>query len=192
MLESSVLAVEFKPLLLDQQEFELIVYGYQKKTIAKGEFLIKANTVVQHYYLVESGFLRSFVIDLKGNEVTTNFYAKGSMVLEETSFFLKTHTKENVQAVEDTVVWQKDYATFQNHFNLSEKYREWGRAHLSKNFFVFKQRSLALLTETASKRYSDLLKQNPEIIKKASLKHIASFLGVTDTSLSRIRKEITK
>ena len=73
---------------------------------------------------------------------------------------------------------------------MSEKYREWGRAHLAKNFFEFKQRSLSMITETATDRYKNLVEINPEIVKKASLKHIASFLGITATSLSRIRKSI--
>ena len=191
MIDNLRLINEFKDLQLSREELEFIVSGYQKINIKKGELIINAHSVVNHYYLVESGFLRSFVIDVDGNEVTTNFYTNESMILEETSFFLKTPTKEYIQAIEDTVLWSKDYNTFQEHFNTSEKYREWGRAHLSKNFFEFKQRSLSMITDSAKDRYINLLENHSEIIKKASLKHIASFLGITDTSLSRIRKEIT-
>jgi hypothetical protein len=51
---------------------------------------------------------------------------------------------------------------------------------------------LSMLQETAEQRYGDLLNSNPEILQNATLKHIASYLGITDTSLSRIRKEFTK
>jgi hypothetical protein len=51
---------------------------------------------------------------------------------------------------------------------------------------------LAMITETAEQRYDTLLKANPEIFQHAALKHIASYLGITDTSLSRIRKEYGK
>lgn len=192
MESNSVLIDEFKELFLCTDELQLILSGYKKVDFKKGDFILKKGSVVNNYYLVEKGFLRSFVIDTDGNEVTTNFYLEGSMILEETSFFLRTPTKEYIQVVEDCELWLKDFDTFQEHFNQSEKYREWGRAHLAQNFFKFKEHSLAMITESATNRYKNLLKSRPEIIKKASLKHIASFLGITDTSLSRIRKGITK
>lgn len=192
MESNSVLFDEFKELLLCTDELQLILSGYKKVDFKKGDFIFKNGSVVNNYYLVEKGFLRSFVIDIDGNEVTTNFYLKGNIILEETSFFLRRPTKEYVQVIEDCELWLKDFDTFQDHFNQSEKYREWGRAHLAQNFFTFKEHSLAMITESATKRYKNLLKSRPEIIKKASLKHIASFLGITDTSLSRIRKGITK
>ena len=192
MEETTVLTNEFKDILLSKEEQQVIFSGYQKINVKKREFLITSGKIVNHYYIVEKGFLRSFVIDVKGNEVTTNFYSQGSIILEETSFFLRIPTKEYIQVMEDTELWIKDFDTFQEHFNFSEKYREWGRAHLSKNFFEFKQRSLGMITESATERYQDLVEDYPEIIQKASLKHIASFLGITDTSLSRIRKELIK
>ena len=190
MNNNSMLNNEFKDWFVSSEELELILSGYQKTTINKGDFIVKPGTIVNHYYLVDSGFLRAYVIDIKGNEVTINFYSNTSLILEETSFFLKTPAKEYIQALEDCVLWCKDFNTFQEHFNFSEKYREWGRAHLAKNFFALKQRSLSMITETATDRYKNLLENNPETLKKASLKHIASFLGITDTSLSRIRKRI--
>ena len=191
MEKPSVLHKEFKD-LLSVDEYQLILSGYKKIHLKKGDFLIVSGKVVNHYYLVEEGFLRSFVLDVEGNEVTTNFYTKENMVLEEMSFFMKVPSKENIQAVENTVVWAKDFDTFQEHFHTSEKYREWGRAHLSKIFFEFKQRSIEMITETAAERYKSLVENSPEILQKASLKHIASFLGITDTSLSRIRKEFVR
>ncbi len=191
MIDNAMLNNQFKEYFFSPQELKLILSGYQRININKGDIIEKPGAIVNHYYLVDSGFLRSFVIDLAGNEVTTNFYSNADIILEETSFFLRTATKEYIQAVENCVLWSKDFDTFQEHFNASEKYRDWGRAHLSKNFFTFKQRSLSMITQTATHRYKNLLANNPEIIKKASLKHIASFLGITDTSLSRIRKEVS-
>lgn len=192
MEKESVLYKEFKDLLLSEEEQELIFSGYEKITIKKGELLLKKGTIVNNYYLVESGFLRSFVLDIEGKEVTTNFYTSGDLVLEETSFFLRSATQENIEVLENSVLWSKSFDVFQEHFNFSEKYREWGRAHLAKNFFEFKQRSLSMITETAKDRYLSLLENKPEILQKANLKDIASYLGITDTSLSRIRKEILK
>lgn len=134
--------------------------------------------------------MRAFAIDIDGNEVTTNFFNSGELILEESSFFLRIPTRENIQANENCVLWRKDFNTFQEDFNSIEKYREWGRGHLVKNFLALKQRNLAQITETAKERYEDLVNNSPIIIQKASMKDIASYLGITDTSLSRIRKEL--
>jgi hypothetical protein len=71
-------------------------------------------------------------------------------------------------------------------------FRDFGRSILVKGFSSLKIRMLSMITETAEQRYDTMLKTNPEIFQQAPLKHIASYLGITDTSLSRIRKEYTK
>lgn len=190
MNDKNILIKELGNIGLTKEELNNIVKGYEKMTLKKGDFLFKKGTIVKGYYLVINGFLRSFVIDFNGNEVTTNFYGKEALILEENSFFMQIPTKEYVQAVEDCELWIKKIETFNQDFNLYKAYREWGRAHLVRNFFSLKERTLSMITEKASDRYKELIQNRPEIIQKASLKHIASFLGITDTSLSRIRKEI--
>ncbi|WP_405605626.1 Crp/Fnr family transcriptional regulator [Polaribacter sp. Asnod1-A03] len=190
MDDKKILLEELGTIGLTTDEFENLVKGYEKITIKKGDLLIKSGSIVKGYYFVISGFLRSYVIDFDGNEVTTNFYGKDALILEGRSFFMQIPTKEDVQAVEDCVLWIKKIETFNKDFNLYKAYRDWGRARLVGDFFSLKERTLSMITDKASYRYKELIKNHPEIIKKASLKHIASFLGITDTSLSRIRKEI--
>ncbi|PQJ78489.1 Crp/Fnr family transcriptional regulator [Polaribacter porphyrae] len=185
-----ILYKELGEIGLKQEDFKTIIKGYKKIKIKKGDYLIKSGSIVKGYYILISGFLRSFVLDFDGNEVTTNFMVKNDLILEENSFFMQMPTKENIIAVEDCVLWMKDLDTFNNHFRLYEAYREWGRSHLVRNLFALKERTFSMITDKASERYLALLSSRPEIFQKASLKHIASFLGITDSSLSRIRKEI--
>jgi DNA-binding MarR family transcriptional regulator len=63
---------------------------------------------------------------------------------------------------------------------------------MSEQLFVSKIRSVEMITENASHRYLKLIKEKPQVIRQAPLKQIASYLGITDTSLSRIRKELSK
>jgi len=79
-----------------------------------------------------------------------------------------------------------------NLFYSLPEFRDFGRALLAKGFASLKMRMLSVITETAEQRYQTLLKTNPEIFQHTALKHIASYLGITDTSLSRIRKEYQK
>jgi CRP-like cAMP-binding protein len=190
MDDKKVLIEELSTIGLSSKEFENLIKRYKKIELKKGDFLIKGGTVVKEYYFLISGFIRSFVIDFEGNEVTTNFYNSGDLILEENSFFLQIPTKEYLQATENCVLWAKNLENFNVDFNLYEGYRDWGRSHLVRNFFSLKERSLSMITDKASDRYKDLIITRPEIFQKASLKHIASFLGITDTSLSRIRKEV--
>ena len=192
MDDKTVLINDLKEVFLTDKELDLVLSGYQKVLVKKNEYILKQDKVCDAYYFVADGFLCSYAIDYDGNEVTTNFFSKADLIFLVPSFFFRLPTKENIQARENCVLWKKDFDVFQEHFNALEKYREWGRAHLVKNFFALKQRSLSMITETAKERYENLLYNNPEVLQKASLKYIASFLGITDSSLSRIRKEISQ
>lgn len=135
--------------------------------------------------------MRSFAIDTKGNDITTGFYAESDLLIEVASLFLRVPTKENIQAVTDCTLWSIQFDQFQELFHGIEAFREWGRSCLVQNFFGLKQRSLSMITDSAKDRYLYLQKTTPQVLLKAPLKHIATFLGITDTSLSRIRKSLT-
>lgn len=171
---------------------EEIANTFKAKEIMRNEFLLKEGRVADEYFFLESGFIRSFAFDTEGNEVTTNFYSSSQVVFEVSSFFNRTIAKENFQAIEDCTGWYITYAELNNLFHSMHEFRDFGRSILVKGFSALKIRMLSMITETAEQRYNTLLKTNPEIFQHAALKHIASYLGITDTSLSRIRKEYSK
>ena len=72
------------------------------------------------------------------------------------------------------------------------EFREFGRSILVNAYAQLKQRMLGMIQQSAEERYAYLLQTNPDIFQHAALKNIATYLGVTDTSLSRIRKEFAK
>lgn len=120
------------------------------------------------------------------------FYAPGQVVFEVSSLFERTKSLENIQALSDCEGWFITYKQLNTLFHSLPEFREFGRSMLVKGFSALKVRMLSTITETAESRYEQLLKTNPEIFQQASLKVIASYLGITDTSLSRIRKEIAR
>jgi CRP-like cAMP-binding protein len=165
---------------------------FQYKTLAKNQLQLTEGKVCDEYFFLERGYMRAFAHDTEGNEVTTNFCAAGQMVFEVSSFFNRTRSKENMQALTDCAGWYISFAQLNELFHSLPQFREFGRSVLVKGFADLKTRMLAMITETAEERYAMLLKTNPEIFQHAPLKHIASYLGITDTSLSRIRKEFAK
>ena len=175
---------------MHQNKVEEIASYFQGIEIAKGEYFIKYEKINNKYLFLEKGFIRSYTYDLDGNEVTTNFYSERQIVFEVASFFHETSSKENFQALEDCIGQYITYEQLQILFHNIPEFREFGRMILVKGFIAFKLRTLSLINETAEQRLESLVKIRPEIFQKAPLKNIASYLGVTDTSLSRIRREI--
>lgn len=165
---------------------------FQHKTVAKNQLQLAEGKICDEYLFLESGFMRGFAHDTEGNEVTTSFYAPGQMVFEVSSFFTRIRSKENIQALTDCEGWYISFAELNGLFHSLPAFRAFGRSVLVKGFAGLKTRMLAMITETAEERYTTLLKINPEVFRHAPLKHIASYLGITDTSLSRIRKEFAK
>ena len=175
---------------IPRQKVEEIATHFQEMEIKKNDLFIKQGRVCNTYLFLENGFIRSYTFDLEGNEVTTEFYSNNQIVFEVGSFFQKTLSKENYQALEDCLGWYIDFDQLQMLFHSIPEFREFGRMILVKGFISFKQRALSLINESAEHRYETLIQARPEIFQRAPLKYIASYLGITDTSLSRIRREL--
>ena len=169
-----------------------IANEFRYKTLSKNDFLLQAGKVSDDYFFLSEGFLRAFAYDVAGHDVTTGFYASGQVVFEVASFFQRTPSQEYVQALTDCAGWSITYAQLNALFHARNEFREFGRSVLVRGFAALKSRLLATITEPAAARYESLLRASPEVVQHAPLKHIASYLGITDTSLSRIRKDISR
>ena len=164
---------------------------YQEREFSKNEFFLKEGKVCDLLYLAQ-GLMRAYTFDLKGDEVTTNFFAKGRQVFDHASFFLQTRSEENIQAITDCIGYLITFEKMNTLFHSIPEFREYGRGMLVKELVSQKKRTLAMINKTAEQRYEDLIKDDKEIFQFVQLKHIASYLGVTGSSLSRIRREFSK
>ncbi|QQS96546.1 Crp/Fnr family transcriptional regulator [Sphingobacterium spiritivorum] len=175
-------AIEAKDLKNISSRHELIHFS-------KGDMILKEGKLTHEYYLLESGLVRSYVHDYEGNEITTDFFGDNEIVIDVTSLFLKIPSQENIQCLTDCKAWKLDYDTFQMLYHTIPAFNEWGRAWMTYALHIMKKRSIDMVSLSALQRYNQLIVSKPQIFQFAPLKHIASYLGVTDTSLSRIRKE---
>jgi CRP-like cAMP-binding protein len=174
-----------------KEGLETIAENFDEIDFAKNEYLLKQGKVSCYYYLAE-GFVRAFTFDTNGNEITTYFYHKDQVIFEAASFFLRTPSTENIQAITDCKVFTTTFEKLNMLFHSVPEFREFGRAMLVKEFVAYKQRALSMINKSAEERYANMINTNNEIFQVAQLKHIASYLGITDTSLSRIRKDFMK
>jgi len=178
--------------VIDKQTSFLIAEAFEPKQLEKGDLLLREGEISDEYLFLEKGFIRSFIYDTEGNDITLNFYGQQQVVFEVASFFQRIPSQEYFEATNNSFGWVLTYEKLNRLFHSLPQFREFGRSMLVKGFIDFKSRTLSLINKTAEERYEMLIVSKPEIFQNASLKHIASYLGVTDTSLSRIRKKFTQ
>ena len=189
-MDEHFLASIFPQTSFSPEEREVIISKFRRVNFSKNDFLLSEGTVENHYWFVEHGFVRAFAVDTAGNDISTNFYGVGDVVIDWPSFFQRQPTRENIQALTDCDCWQLDFTTFQQLFHSIEAFREAGRARLVASYFELKKNRVSMITDPAKVRYRRLLTERPDIMQNVPLKQIATYLGITDTSLSRIRKEV--
>jgi len=173
------------------EDLKTILAQYQKVEFGKNDYLMTEGNSANYYFFLESGFARSYVIDLEGNDITTKFFSNKDIIIDWHSYFLKTNCKENIQAITPCTAWKITFENFMKLFKI-EAFREVGRTRLVNNYFELKNHAVSIISDPAKERYLNLIKTKPDIVHNVPLKQIATYLGVTDTSLSRIRKEIAE
>jgi CRP-like cAMP-binding protein len=174
-----------------EDTIDRIASTFEPLPLEKGEFLVKQGKPGGYFILLE-GYLRAYTFTDKGEEVTTYFYPPNRVIFEAASFFGGGPSAENIQAITPGKAYRTSFQTLNEMFHAWPEFREFGRTVLVKEFVAYKQSVLTMINKPAEERYADLLRNNPELFQYAQLKHIASWLGMTDTSLSRIRREFAK
>jgi CRP-like cAMP-binding protein len=112
---------------------------FEHKVITKNHFLLTEGKIADDYLFLDKGYMRAFAFDIEGNEITTNFYAPGQMIFEVASFFNRTRSKENIQALTDCEGWFITYKQLNDLFHSLPEFREFGRAMLVKGFVELKK-----------------------------------------------------
>jgi len=175
---------------MSDEKADMISTYFTMKSMDKGELLIREGRTSKQSYFLESGIIRCYIIDLNGDEVTTRFFSAPDFLNDYLSFFEQKPSEENYELLTDCVLYAISYDNVQHCFHTIPEFREWGRMLLTLNYAYVNKRMIAFHKETAQERYVNLQNNNPEIIDKVPLQIIASYLGITKYSLSRIRKEI--
>ena len=170
---------------------ELIELFKEKKDLIykKGELIVAQNSVCRHLFFIVEGSTRTYNIDKDGVDSTHWFAFKNQLVTLFNSFNNKTPSFYGLEAMEDCIlrcIPKSDVDKFiiasQQNFNFYNNILE----HAIKKLT---DRTLGLQNLSAKERYEKLLNEEPLVFQKASLGHIASYLGITQQSLSRIRAE---
>ena len=158
------------------------------RKVSKGDYLLKEGQYGDWWGFVYEGLFRSYSYDTKDTEFTNAFLREGSFTCELVSFSGAAVSVTNVVALEDSIILCVNKPTLDSLFRDYPDFERFGRLLYEKVLISHKQRNLFRVRLNARERYLHFLKNEPELLKRVPLKYIASYLSVTDTSLSRIRR----
>ena len=161
---------------------------FKLTTLKKGDYLLKTGTRCDKFCFIQNGILRVFAI-ADGKEVTQWISTKGYFGTDLSSFFFHTPSPWTIQALTDTEIYT---ITKSDYDKISDIVTEW---NLLEKFFIIKcvtileNRIFSHLSMSAEERYKALFESNSELFNQVPLQHIASMLGMTPETFSRIRKK---
>lgn len=177
---------------IDHQIVQKITETFCDFSLNKNKILINKETISTKTYFLEKGFMRSYILNEDNQEVTTTIYSAPCFVNDFLSFFTQQPAKEIYQTLTDCVFWETSLEHVQSNFHTIPEFREFSRLLFVINHSKLNDRLIDMVSKKAETRYLNLLKQQPSIFQHVPLKIIASYLGITDSTLSRIRKEVSK
>lgn len=175
---------------ITDQEFADTIPFFTQQQLKKGDFFVAQGRICRQVAFVEKGTLRVYYLNAKAEEITSCFCTEDNMTTSYKSFILQEPSDLFIQAIEDTSLLAIEYGNLQNLYTTYPNWQTIGRALVEKEYLNMEKYASVLNNETAKEKYLRLQKEQPNVLLKAPVEHIASYLGVTRRTLSRIRKEI--
>lgn len=160
----------------------------KSQTKQKGDFFLKQGQIVSSLFIIEKGLVRSFFMNDE-KEVNSWFGFENIILGSILPLFYKLPSFENIQFLEKSTYY---YITMDDLNELYKRYHSMetiGRIMAEEYCKIMEDRIMSLHIQSAEERYNTLLKEQPDVIQRVSLGHIASYLGITQETLSRIRKK---
>lgn len=191
-METSILLEVFQEPKFTQDELQALGAAFKRIDLKKGDSLLHAGETVLYTHYVYKGCLRSFFIDESGKDHTLQFAIKDWWISDYTALFSAGKAMMNVECIQDTTLYRLSRKRMEELYVEIPAFETFFRKKLENRMAAFHKRTLGNLARTAKERYLSFIKTYPNIEQKIKNYHIASYLGVTTESLSRIRKEILR
>src|SRR5690554_2391398 len=177
---------------LKDEEFELVSSLFTPVTIKRNHFILREGEICRYGYFVVKGTLRLYSIDKKGEEHIIQFALEDWWISDVSSMISGKASIYNIDALEDSDVLQIDKNSFEKFISFSPKFEKMFNLGSQKSRIALQERVTTFLSMTAEEKYLFMINKYPDIINRVPQRHIASFLGITPESLSRVRKNLSK
>ncbi len=169
---------------------EKLYSNLQKKEFKKGDILLKKGDVCKHSFFVEKGLLRSYMLDEDGKEHVIQFAPENWFIVDRSSVYFNDASESYIEAIEDTDVVFIGEDFMCHAAEVSSIFGRYNDKLLHNHIRQMQKRINLLLGATAEKRYLSFIEMYPDLLLRVPQWMIASYLGITPESLSRVRKEL--
>lgn len=167
---------------------ELLKENITEVELPKGEFILRAHQVEKSIFFIKRGVVRAFA-PLEEKDITFWFGEEGATVLSMKSYVENKKSYENVELLENCVLYEIKIDKLNELYQQNIHIANWGRKLAEKELLKLESRFISSELLSAKERYDELMTNFPSLLQRVPLKYIASYLGITQVSLSRIRKE---
>ncbi len=174
---------------LSNEAAEYISSKNRRETLPKNHLLHKEGEVCDKVFFIEKGVARWFYYNEDGKDVTDSFALENSFVTAFDSFFQRQPSRYFIELLEDSTIYSMTYADVENELDRFPETQRLTNLVLVRLLEQMLDKNAALQFKNARQRYRFMREKHPEILQRVSLGHIASYLGITQETLSRIRAE---
>jgi CRP-like cAMP-binding protein len=162
---------------------------FEQLAFPKNELLVAEGKICRHLYFLEQGAMRGFY-NLEGKEITHWFAFENDFVTSFHSFITQQPAVENIQMLEGSILWSISKDTLSRLLNEHHEIERLVRIAYEKYYIRLEERFVNAHFKTAAERYHALLEQAPHIVERVPLGYIASYLGISQETLSRVRSRL--
>jgi len=179
---------QFAP--LSREEWDAVMPFIETRMLKKNEYFVREGEIARYISFTQNGYLRVYY-NHDGDEITRDISPLHSFVTALPSYVSQTPSYEIIQAITDCEL----LVIYRDHLEaLYDRYNNWqrvGRRVIEEMFVQTQSRIYAFITQPAEARYKAMMKQFPDIFQHVPLQYIASYLGITSQSLSRLRRTVS-
>lgn len=161
----------------------------KKTSFQKNELLHKEGEVCNHLFLIEKGITRAFY-HKDGKDITAHFAVENGTTTAIDSFIQRKNSRYNIEVLEKSDIISISHHDLHQLLEEKPHYEKYVRIFLEQIYIDLAERIEDLLFHSAKERYDKLVKNTPNLLQRVNLKHIASFIGITQETLSRIRTQV--
>ena len=176
---------------ISDHELENGFQYFEKIILEKGDYFVKENIICKQIAFINKGILRTFYFNENSEDTTSCFCTENNLTSAYKSFILQEKSKLNIRALEKSELLVITYNNLQKLYIESPIWSKIGRLIAENEYIEMENYASILNNETAKTKYLRLMYEQPEIVQKIANQFIASYLGITSRTLSRIKLEIS-